>query len=131
MILGNEYIVIKEGYFALSSPHLSLFVCSPVYRRSLPSEKIGASFFQKGGGGSTQAICVPFCLGFVCTYLNVLKLSVFEKIRVHSLRIQIFFAQTLKGRTIRKVMVGEGNFRAAGIFFRYQTPCMNSFQALA
>ena len=96
VILGNEYIVIKEGYFALSPPHLSLFVCSPVYRRPLPSEKIGASSSQKGGGGSTQAICVPFCLGFVCTYLDVLKLSVFEKIRVHSLRIQIFFAQTLK-----------------------------------
>ena len=32
-----------------------------------------------------------------------------------------------KGRTIRKVMGegGEGNFRAAGIFFRYQIPCMN------
>ena len=79
VILGNEYIVIKEGYFALSLPHLSLFVCSPVYRRPLPSEKIGASSSQKGGGGSTQAICVPFCLGFVCTYLDVLKLSVFEK----------------------------------------------------
>ena len=22
---------------------------------------------------------------------------------------------------------GEGNFRAAGIFFRYQIPCMNFF----
>ena len=27
-----------------------------------------------------------------------------------------------KGRTIRKVMVGVGNFRAAGIFFRFQIP---------
>ena len=34
----------------------------------------------------------------------------------------------LKGRTIRKVMGGEeGNFRAAGIVFRYQIPCMNFF----
>ena len=32
-----------------------------------------------------------------------------------------------KGRTIRKVMGGEGNFWAAGIFFRYQIPCMNFF----
>ena len=24
----------------------------------------------------------------------------------------------------------EGNFRAAGIFFRYQIPCINFFQAL-
>ena len=31
-----------------------------------------------------------------------------------------------KGRTIRKVMGGE-NFRATGIFFRYQIPCMNIF----
>ena len=30
-----------------------------------------------------------------------------------------------KGRTIRKVMGGEGNFRAARIFFRYQILCMN------
>ena len=35
-----------------------------------------------------------------------------------------------KGRTIRKV-TGVWNFRAARIFFRYQIPCMNSFQALA
>ena len=35
---------------------------------------------------------------------------------------------TNKGRTIRKLMGGgEGNFRAAGIFFRYQIPCMNFF----
>ena len=33
----------------------------------------------------------------------------------------------LQGRTVRKVMGGEGNFRAAGIFFRYQIPCMNFF----
>ena len=90
VILGHEYIIIKEGYFTLSPP---LFVCSPVDSRTLPSEKIGASSSQKGGGGSIQAICVPFCLGFVCTYLDVLKLSVFEKIRVHSLLIQIFFTQ--------------------------------------
>ena len=38
---------------------------------------------------------------------------------------------TVKGRTIRKGMGGEGNFRAGGIFFRYQIPCMNFFQALA
>ena len=31
-----------------------------------------------------------------------------------------------KGRTIRKVM-GVGNFRPAGIFFRYQIPRMNTF----
>jgi len=36
----------------------------------------------------------------------------------------------LYGRTIRKVMRvgGEGNFRAAGIVFRYQIPCMNFFR---
>ena len=34
-----------------------------------------------------------------------------------------------KGWTIRKVMGGgEGNFPAAGIFFRYQIPCMNFFR---
>ena len=67
VILGHEYIIIKEGYFTLSPPHLSLFVCSPVYSRPLPSEKIGASSSQRGGGGSTQAgaqlltqaICLP------------------------------------------------------------------------
>ena len=34
-----------------------------------------------------------------------------------------------KGLTIRKVMGGKGNFRAAGIFFRHQIPCMNFFLA--
>ena len=35
-----------------------------------------------------------------------------------------------KGRTIRYVMGGggEGNSRAAGIFFRYQIPYMNFFR---
>ena len=32
-----------------------------------------------------------------------------------------------KGRTIKKVMGEGGDFRAAGIFFRYQIPCMNFF----
>ena len=34
-----------------------------------------------------------------------------------------------KGRTIRKVMMGGGggDFRAAGIFFRYQISYMNFF----
>ena len=32
---------------------------------------------------------------------------------------------------LEKLWGGEGNFRAAGIFFRYQIPCMNFFQALA
>ena len=44
--------------------------------------------------------------------------------------------QKLNGRPLRdgpleKLWGGEGNFRAAGIFFRYQIPCMNFFQALA
>ena len=33
--------------------------------------------------------------------------------------------KVIYGRTIRKVMGGEGNFRAARIFFRYQILCMN------
>ena len=28
---------------------------------------------------------------------------------------------------LEKLWGGEGNFRAAGIFFRYQIPCMNFF----
>ena len=48
----------------------------------------------------------------------------------------VFLFLLSKGRTIRKVMGGggvggvgwgKGNFRAAGIFFRYQIPCMNFF----
>ena len=33
-----------------------------------------------------------------------------------------------KGRTIRKVIGGEGNSRAAGIFFLYQITGMNFFR---
>ena len=40
----------------------------------------------------------PWVRGF--TYLHVLKLSVFEKIRVHLKRIQIFFAQNAQTREI-------------------------------
>ena len=39
-----------------------------------------------------------------------------------------------KERAIRKVVGGGGgvgNFRVAGIFFRYQIPCMNFFKAIA
>ena len=32
---------------------------------------------------------------------------------------------------LEKLWGGEGNFWAAGIFFRFQIPCMNFFQALA
>ena len=32
---------------------------------------------------------------------------------------------------LEKLWGWEGNFRAAGIFFRYQIRCMNFFQALA
>ena len=36
----------------------------------------------------------------------------------------------IKGRTIRRVIGGgEESFRAAGIFLRYQIPCMNFFLA--
>ena len=38
---------------------------------------------------------------------------------------------TLRDGPLEKLRGGEGNFRAAGIFFRYQIPCMNFFQALA
>ena len=34
---------------------------------------------------------------------------------------------SLRDRPLEKLWGGEGNFRAAGIFFRYQIPCMNFF----
>ena len=39
--------------------------------------------------------------------------------------------ESLRDGPLEKLWRGEGNFRAAGIFFRYQIPCMNFFQALA
>ena len=39
----------------------------------------------------------------------------------------VYISTENNGRAIRKVMVGVGNFLAAGIFFRYQIPCMNFF----
>ena len=33
----------------------------------------------------------------------------------------------LRDGPLEKLWGGEGNFRAAGIFFRYQIPCMNFF----
>ena len=48
-------------------------------------------------------------------------------LRHNTILIVSFPTFARKGRTIRKVIGGEGNFRAAGIFFRYQIPCMNFF----
>ena len=33
----------------------------------------------------------------------------------------------LRDGSLEKLWGGEGNFRAAGIIFRYQIPCMNFF----
>ena len=49
-------------------------------------------------------------------------------LRHNTILIVSFPTFSRKGRTITKVMHGgEGNFRAAGIFFCYQIPCMNFF----
>ena len=34
----------------------------------------------------------------------------------------------LRDGPLEKLLGGKGNFRAAGIFFRYQIPCMNFLQ---
>ena len=101
-ILGHEFVIIKEGYFTLPHPikvYLFTSLCtapSPHPPPPPPSKKSELPLFGcflRGEGGCSQAICLPFCLAFVRTYLDVLKLSVFEKIRVHLKGIQIFFAQ--------------------------------------
>ena len=48
--------------------------------------------------------------------------------RINASYILNALSWTPKGRTIRKVIGGGGDFRAAGIFFRYQIPCMNFFR---
>ena len=48
--------------------------------------------------------------------------------RINASYILNALSWTPKGRTIRKVMGDGGNFRAAGIFFRYQIPSMNFFR---
>ena len=39
---------------------------------------------------------------------------------------QVTIPETIRDGPLEKLW-GEGNFRAAGIFFRYQIPCMNFF----
>ena len=125
-ILGHEFVIIKEGYFTLPHPiKVYLFTSLCTAPPTPPSEKSELPLFGcflRGEGGCSQAICLSFCLAFVrtylnlvprafsflrekpwgrgCTYLHVLKLSVFEKIRVHLKRIQIFFAQNTQTREI-------------------------------
>ena len=63
---------------------------------------------------------------------NVIMTSPLLSQVTHVLANLLIFSETLlfKGRTIRKVIGGwgEGNFRAAEIFFRYQISCMNFFR---
>ena len=62
---------------------------------------------------------IPACLQKILSYFS--PVSKFQRFSGICLKWP-------KGRTIRKVMGGgEGNFRAAGIFFRYQIPSMNFF----
>ena len=39
----------------------------------------------------------------------------------------IAFIRVFRDGPLEKLWGGEGNFRAAGIFFRHQIPCMNFF----
>ena len=57
---------------------------------------------------------------------NLISAAALIRINTVLRGIAAFLEEKLgKGRTIRKVMEGEGNFRAARIFFRYQILCMN------
>ena len=40
-------------------------------------------------------------------------------------------AATNRDGPLEKLWEGEGNFRVAGVFFRYQIPCMNFLYAIA
>ena len=63
----------------------------------------------------TVYVVVQFYIWFKCYFLLFLGVVMYDK-----------------GGPLEKLWGGgEGNFRAAGIFVRYQIPCMNFFQALA
>ena len=59
-------------------------------------------------------------------YLIIVLLIIVITIIINSKRLVI-----RDGPLLESYGAGEGNFRAAGIFFRYQIPCMNFFQVLA
>ena len=81
-------------------------------------------------GGGVGCYDLPFS--------NSSSLSQFLSSVFSSMKISIFkFLFSLNGARVflgdgpLEKLLGEGNFRAAGIFFRYQTPCMNFFKATA
>ena len=60
------------------------------------------------------------CILFVCFFFFFGMRRIKTKTDVHSIR----------DGALEKLW-GEGNFRAARIFFRYQIPCMSFFKAIA
>ena len=48
-------------------------------------------------------------------------------VSVNNATLQYMQSLASKDGPLEKLWGGEGNFRAAGIFFRYQIPCMNFF----
>ena len=73
-------------------------------------------------------------------YYKLRQLSVLQSAMVSCYKLRHGLLEIATGITkcdgfrdgpLEKLWGGEGNFQAAGIFFRYQIPCMNIFQALA
>ena len=73
------------------------------------------------GVGIVQSLFSPLSFGnIIASFRNFKKLSSmnFDYFEMYPLVVRDGPLETLWG---------EGNFRAAGIFFRYQIPCMNFF----
>ena len=96
---------------------------------SLESLEWGRTF--SGFGGSEHSCRQGFINEKIFPSLSLTNVSIHFRNGLLQLKdfIRLMHKKKVtKGRTIRKVIVGVGNFRAAGIFFRYQIPCMNFFR---
>ena len=97
---------------------------SPSWCRKVPNDVESGALCSKNGLKMDYFLQKKKAFVFVVVVVFILSV------------VSLFFSHTFltytQGRTIRKVMGGEeeGNFPAEAIFFRYQIPCMNFFQAI-
>ena len=93
---------------------------SPSWYRKVPNDVEGGALCSKNGLKMDYFLHKKKVFVFVVVVVFILSL------------VSLFFSHTFLTYT-QKSYGGEeeGNFRAKGIFFRYQIPCMNFFQAIA
>ena len=72
-----------------------------------------------------SALAISQCL-ILCGLSSAYHITVGSRGCHYRLAFHCWFI--LRDGPLEKLLGGQGNFRAAGIFFRYEIPCMNFFR---